>query len=213
MEKSITHILKIGQQQYMDLLLNEGELYFDTVESFKKIDLNSERYDKHEGAIEIEQITWLKIQTETGQTLEFSYDASNNILSSAFLLTHEDIKKGNIFCCTGITLESKENFYKLDNRFQDFGDTVVLITNPNEFFSRIENELKRRKIEYLIRYVTYYNPKEYEGKLTIFHKIQSLSYQQEIRIWVENYTGEPFQLYIGSLSDIAVKFKLEEVIA
>lgn len=212
MEKSVSHVLKIGDQEYMDLLLNIGELFFDTVESFNKKDANSERYDSHEGAIEIEQITWLKLQLETGATLELSRDSQQNKLSSAFILTHEDSIKGNIFCCTCITPDTKENFKNLDIRFQSFGDTIILINNPNLFFKRIEDELKRRKIDYKIRYVTYYNPTEYRGELTIFHKKDLHSYQNEIRIWVDNESGEPFKLHIGSISDIAQKFKMKDII-
>ena len=55
MEKEVHKIIKVGRQEYMEAFLNTGEMFFDTVKSFKKQDLNQERFDEFEGTEDIKQ--------------------------------------------------------------------------------------------------------------------------------------------------------------
>src|SRR3954469_10891214 len=104
MEKDVHLIIKVGQIKFINSLYYSGEMYFDTVESFNKKDANQERFDIHEGAIEIEQVKWIKLKSESGQEFEFSRDNPKHIkLLSAFKITHEESAKGNIFSCTAVT--------------------------------------------------------------------------------------------------------------
>lgn len=213
MKKTVLKVIKIGKQEYMDNFLLTGELYFDTVMSFIKKDENQERYDDHEGAEDIKQVNWIKLHSEDGKVIEFSRADSKLIkLSSAYFLTHSATINGNVFCCSAVTPDTINNFKNLDPRFKEFGDTIILIGNPNIFFDRIESELNRRKYEFEIGFVHYYDPKEEERPLSIFNKKISLSYQNEIRILIKNDTSRPIKVHIGPIKDIAVKFKMDDIL-
>ncbi|HEX7410774.1 MAG TPA: hypothetical protein VF298_01405, partial [Bacteroidales bacterium] len=103
MEKKVLTIIKVGKLKYMEPFLKTGEMYFDTVESFAKKDANQERFDQLEGAIELEQVNWIKLQAEDGKTFEFSRtNPKHNRISSAFLFTHVDTTVGNIYSCSAV---------------------------------------------------------------------------------------------------------------
>jgi hypothetical protein len=213
MEKAILKVIKIGMFEHMESFLNNGEMFFDTVTAFKKKDSNQERYDELEGADEIKQINWIKIQAKNGEIFELSKSNPKLIkLSSAFLLTEYDAIKGNIYSCCVVTPDTIGSFKKLDPRFKKFGDTLVLIENPKVFFDRVEKELLRRNFEFEIGLISYYNPKKEEIPLSIYNKKSSLSYQNEARIWIKSTLSSPFKIHIGSIKDIAVKFRLDDLI-
>jgi len=212
MEKEVLSIIKIGAHKFMETFFYEGEMYFDTVDSFRKKDINQERFDTHEGATEIEQINWMKLRAEDGKEFEFSKNNPNHIhLSSAYLLIHGDSEQGNIYSCTAVTYDTIENFKILDTRFRSFGDVVIIIQNPREFINRVTTELKRRNYDHLIRLVNYYEPTEMSSYLSVFEKKSLHSYQNEIRIWIKNFEGKPIKIHIGSIKDIACRFKMEEL--
>lgn len=193
----------------MDSFFNKGEMYFDTVESFRKKDENNERYDLHESSIDIEQVSWIKVQAENGQIFEFSKTLPDTMhFAAAYKLSYDYSMKGNIYSCTAITKDTLEQFKSLDPRFRFFGDTLILIENPNKFFDRIENELKRQNYDFESALVNYYNPKEKTGMLSVFDKKDIHAYQNEIRIWVRNDDGNPIKIFIGSIKDIASRFKI-----
>ena len=213
MERKILKFIKVGREEHMNSFIKKGEMYFDTVESFIRKDKNQDRFDDHEGAVDIKQVDWIKIQTENGDTIEFSKTNNELIkLSSAYVLTHSDSKKGNIYCCSAITPETKESFKNLDKRFRKFGDTLILIEKPKIFLDRVEKELNRQNFNFEIGLVHYYDPKKEERPLSIFNKKNSLSYQNEARIWIKNSSLSPIKIYIGPINDFVLKFKVDELI-
>lgn len=213
MEKAVYKIIKIGKVEFMDSFLMKGEMYFNTVDSFMKEDENQERFDDHEGADDIEQVNWIKLQSESGDVFEYSKTNPSMIkLSSAYALTHIDLKKGNIYSCSAVTPDTLESFRKLDSRFKKLGDTLILIKKPKIFFERVEQELNRKKYEYEMGLVHYYNPKKVNGPLLVFNKKKSLSYQNEARIWIKNDSSGPIKIYIGPIKDIAVKIRVNDLI-
>ncbi len=217
-EKAIQRMIKFGRADHMAALLNHGEVYLNTVGWFRQADANAERYDNMEGASEIDQVTWIKLQDEEGNVFEFSrpedprHTPKHGRLRSAHVLTHSDGFKGNIFSCTGIEVGEGSKFKRLDSRFGQFGDAAILIENPNQFLNRVEEALRSLGLEYLLSPVTYYDPNSFVGKLGPFMKKDMHAYQHEVRIWVKSDADEPIRLQVGSLRDIAVGFKLDGIL-
>jgi hypothetical protein len=212
MEKTVQKIIKVGKLEFMESFLQKGEMYFDTVESFAIKDANQEKYDNLEGATEINQVNWIKLQAENGKTIELSKINPKHVkLASAYLITHDEKTIGNIYSCSAVTPETINNFKKLDPRFKNFGDTIILIENPNEFLNRVKEELKGKNYKYTIGLVNYYDPDTFNGPLTVFSKKNKLAYQNELRILIYNKNNEPIKIYIGSIKDIACKFKIEDL--
>lgn len=88
-------------------------------------------------------------------------------------------------------------------QIQSFGDSVLLIMNPNIFLSRIHKELDRLGFQnHRSDKITYYE-NNYSGDITPFMKNEKFKHQSEFRIFVPNEKQEPIRLNIGSLHDIA----------
>lgn len=209
MEKTVSRIVKIGELKHMKSFYENGDMCFNTVECFNKWDKNKERYDTTEGADEINQIDWLKIVSENGETFEFlKTDKSLHRLKSSFISKFSDDNKGNIFSCVGINPENLNNFQKLNPKFLSFGDTLVLITKPSIFFDKVSGALRKKGFEFEIGYVTYYSVDSINGKWNVFSKLKNLEYQSEIRIWIKSEIKERLILNIGSIKDISKIFSI-----
>lgn len=215
--KDIRYILKIGAEPYMRAFLDRGEMYFNTVDWFRQIEMNRERFDRNEGASSIKQLMGIKLRAEDGQEFFFSkseyprHEASHGKLASANWITHEERPKGNIYSCVGVGVNESGVLGddEIDPRFKEFGDVVVFIANPNIFLTRVETAIKSHGLRYRLGPVKYYDPDAYEGELNPHCKKISHAYQKEIRIWIENDTNEPIKLEVGSIRDIARGFKFE----
>lgn len=125
--------------------------------------------------------------------------------------------KGNIFCLYGVESDrldlserSKQNI-GFNGFSKEFGDTALLIHNPKKYFSRIEDKLQGLKIEYNFAPVNYFDPNIYKGELSPFYKSNKYKDQNEVRLWIPNNSDNPFQFYIGDITDISVKIPVTDL--
>jgi len=206
-------IIKVGRLEHIKAMYCEGEVFFNTINYFKQTEKNDARFDKLEGATMIDQIKNMKVQMPDGNILNFSRNRGDSIkLRHAYLIEHADEKKGNIFCCTAITTTNLDSFKKINPKFREFGDSVLLIENPNRFLERIEAELNKLSLPFHLGLTSYYNKHEAVGQLHIFSKSDEYSYQSEIRIWVQNQMEEPIKIKIGPLIEYSAIFSMDELL-
>jgi hypothetical protein len=114
-----------------------------------------------------------------------------------------------IFCCTGIHYRDLETMkgMKLDQRFREFGNRVIVVTDFKQFIDRITKaannigaELEHRRVEY--------KKSETLVGLTPFNKLDKFSWQYEYRFILElpesnsQIKDKTFILDIGNISDI-----------
>jgi hypothetical protein len=97
MEKLITKIIKIGQYQFMQSLRNKGEVYFNTVDFFKKADNNKERFDAYETAMDIDQVEWIKLEDETGKIYNLSTEKGKEYTYQMLIWLHIMIQLNGMF--------------------------------------------------------------------------------------------------------------------
>jgi hypothetical protein len=214
MQRDVLLILKIGKFAHMKALLEKGEMCFNPVREFCKHDLNSARYDIYEGASSVNQVDWIKIQTDEGLTFEFGktpHGSTMGKLRHANLLAYEGNPKGCIFSCVGVSRDSLQELKNLDPRFLSFGDTLVAIKRPDLFFERLLSKLDEEKLQYEHGYVSYFSKESANGKLGVFSKPDTLAYQHEVRIWLKTSVDQRIILPIGSLTDIASMFKISQM--
>lgn len=202
----INLFIKFGDSMYLERLMNQGEIYLNTVEWFKMYETNKERKDTDEGIIQIEQIKKIIIKIEDGPEITFSKDSQINQLSDARLKMWYDKPLGNIYSLFAISRNIDEKLIstEINPRNTELGDSFLIIHNANEFLTRVVTKLNQ--LNYIFRYgmVSYYDLYKHSGELGIFHKPQSYAHQREFRIHVENTDGKPIVFQIGSIKDIAV---------
>lgn len=114
-------------------------------------------------------------------------DDLRSVMKSAFYIDQERYQFYKVYCMYGLTyIPSEKKFEKPDQRLSEFGNTAVIIYNPNEFLRRILLGLERQfgdNVNFRLDEVHYYPP-DYYGELDEFCKEESYSWQNELRIRV-----------------------------
>lgn len=72
---SIAYLIKISKKNHIDSLRNDGLVYMNTINHFKKVEGNEERRDENEGIDRIEQVTWIKLKSKDGKEIELRKDS------------------------------------------------------------------------------------------------------------------------------------------
>jgi TPR repeat protein len=114
-----------------------------------------------------------------------------------------------IYCLFALEYdESKDCFVKPDAKMRDFGDTAVVITDPDEFLKRVINAVKQRfcDIDYYLafRRVSYDVDLDSSDVYNEFHKTKAYADQKEFRIALDLTEGHIDKQTLDSATDFAV---------
>jgi hypothetical protein len=200
--------IKIGEEKHIDILQQKGHLYCNTIRYFRTVKNDGLRGDTNEGKAYLKQLKNFEIRHQgraigVAPNAQLYYDHPDDI--------------GNIFCIYGVKTKLIDLSIKAIQRVRieeeavGFGKAALLIYNLPEFIARIENSLKELGKEFNISPVHYYDSKTYEGELSPFFKDSRYSYQNEFRLWIPNKVEQPFEFYIGDISDISQKLPIAEI--
>ncbi len=210
MSKTVDYFsfIRVSDEQYIDSLQKEGHIYCNTIRYFRSLENSARKGDVNEGKAYLKQV-------ESAQILVNGKKVA--VASKAQLyLDHQD-DKGNIYCLYGVKTElvnlTKKALQKIkiEDFSDDFGKSVLLIHDPSEFISRINQALLNLGKDYNFFPVNYYNPLEYQGELSPFYKAIEYSHQNEVRLWIPNKKEEPFEFFIGDISDISYKINVGDL--
>ncbi|WP_320034785.1 hypothetical protein [Halarcobacter sp.] len=191
----ITHLIKFGKKKYMEQLLEKGTIYMNRL-SYYRENSNEEIGDRFEGAIYNCPISKTKTFINEKYFRNDLVDGSSKVLN----LNQNPF----LYCMYGNFVKEKKQFknvLEIDDKNIKFGDSIVIIDNPQEFMNRILNRCP--KLTYhKIRYI---NENEYLGKMDYFTKYEKYKHQQEFRLAYldEESDKKDFTFDIGSISDIA----------
>ena len=210
MENHLYFLIKFGSKENIIDLQKTGKVFLNTISYFKNLELNKERGDNYEGIERIEQVNYLEIQVGN-RKIQFDAKGAKNILRSAQYRIEPKIVDGNIYSLYAVTTESLTISNRLDDRLIEFGNCLLIITNPTVFLEKLFNSIYEEG--YRIKYgpVTYYNENTYNGDLGIFYKPDRFEHQNEYRILVENFIEKPLIFEIGSIEDISELVMIEEL--
>ena len=157
------------------------------------------------------------------------------VMKDCFYIEQNLFQYCKVFCMYGLTYLIPDQCYeKPDERLREFGDTAVIIMNPNEFLNRVIRGLNRQygdNVNFRLDEIHYYPP-DYYGPLDEFCKSSSYAWQNEMRIRVALLNPENFiidaegrkrkQLIqntdsiivdIGNIKDISVQIPVEDLIS
>ena len=191
-------LLKCGDYEFMHSLLTKGEVFLNSIDSYKTIQ-DKEIGDDWENINSVRQAESISICDNNKN--EWKQIASNIPVRS------NNRSFGNVYCMYGVRFNhfQKEPFLHIvpTKVTRKFGDTMVMIFNPVEFINRIKTQLTKLELSIEFRFVQYYNEKEIDGDVTVFSKRNLFSHQSEFRIFVENIENKSITVAIGSIEDIA----------
>jgi hypothetical protein len=150
------------------------------------------RGDPHDGIATLHRGSHAEIYTQDGTkipvattewTLRIPPDASDTI---------------NVFCMYALRASSSP----VPERVIEFGDSALVITNPQEFMDRVLSHLRDNNIQGnadLVEYV----PNDYAGEIGPFRKLETFRWQSEWRLVCYAGPSGPRTLSLGPLEDIA----------
>ncbi|MFH2142616.1 MAG: hypothetical protein ABIJ97_09355 [Bacteroidota bacterium] len=206
--ETVLGLIKIGEAKYQKSLFEKGEIYMQTQEYFRKLEDEEGRGDQYEGADNIEQIKWLKLSDGTKE-FEFSMEAGN--LNKANHFSRFDDFYSNIYSMIGVCAMDINKDNPIPESNGKLGDFFIFIYNVKEFIKRIKSKLDSMNSDYTWGWVNYYDECKYEGELTLLHKPEKFKDQREVRFIVHSDVNKPLVFEIGSLADITMPFRIEDL--
>jgi hypothetical protein len=204
MEHTIKLFLKLGSEENILDLFENGTIYINTIEYFRKVEDEELRGDKYEGISRI-------INSFPGSFKIPGIDREFNYIKMHLREAHK-VVIGNIYSLYAISSKGFPNplDFEFDKRNLRFGTHGVMIKNLSLFFNKIEDELKKKNLKFNHGFVEYYNKEEVNREISLFEKPLEFEYQKEFRFYVENNKVKPIKIQIGNMKDYADMFKIED---
>ena len=141
----------------------------------------------------------------------YSQDADGNIEADGILGLIDMLKlREKVFCLAAIEYdESKNCFIRPSAKLRDFGDYAVVITDVDEFLSRVRTAVKKLcekdNADYWMAYkrVQYGIDMSQQFQYNEFRKSESYSWQKEFRIAIDFSEGKFSSAILDNLTDFA----------
>jgi hypothetical protein len=198
-------LMKYGSKNHMNSFLENGQICMNSMSYFHEIEGDHLRHDPYEGLVSIKQMKngILKIlNPETGEHEEVA-----TITKATIRESNSNIEYLNLFCMFAVDIEGHSSLRfseYVDKRvWKDFGDSLVIISDLDEFISRIKIAAEGKGIHVKFGLVHYKDFDTYEGDIGPFIKSHKYSYQNEARFVAFNEKSERLFLNIGPIKDIA----------
>ena len=158
-----------------------------------------------------------------------------NVITNAWYIDVNLFPYLKVYCLYRLTYNvSLKQFERPDGRLKDFGDTAVIIHNPDEFLNRVLWRLYERygdNVNFNVREVSYFDISRDYGDFDVFCKTTFYEWQKELRITVGLLDGSksiiegngrllkpliqgvsPLTLDVGCIRDIATPISTDDFI-
>ena len=201
MKKELLGLVKFGSREHMEDFRRNGTMYMNTVEYFRVLEGRGHVGDEDEGlqsCYQSDRIN-LKITKSDGESIVLSRE---NGLTGQILTRNNAVNGQNIFCMYAFLDSGVKPV--VDERNLIFGDTYVCITSCTSFLERIDTAAKKAKVKIYKSLVEYVQRDNHNGKMGIFKKFVTHSYQNEYRFVLSHGSSVPYTLSLGDISDITI---------
>ena len=160
-------LIKIGRKEHIECLYDDGFLYMNDLPYFWKVEDEEVRGDPHDGIATLHRGTKATVKKD-GVELPIT------VIAWDLRLHPDNADEINIFSMYAL----RPSTTPIDDRVLKFGDTALILTQPQEFMNRILTVLKDQDIHGEAELVTYV-PDDYTGEVGPFRKLQRFSWQAE----------------------------------
>lgn len=191
-------LIKFGSYEHLMQLQDEGLLYMNYLPYFWEIEDGELRGDPFDGVS----------RTERGHKVTIG---SDKIIGGKWIMRMHppEPKKINIFSMYALQPHIEESF-PVDRMNFRFGEHALVLINNDEFLRRLELYLNSQEISFNADLVKYVND-DHTGEVGEFRKLKCFAYQFEWRLVCFDGPGEPWKIRIGSIKDISVIVRSDEV--
>lgn len=231
--------VKITDKQWADKL-QEGSVFMRSLHEYgswsaiQRIQ-NSDKLMKDGVQGDVSEGIVRRVNPKVGDEFFNRFDPEiRAVMKDCMYIDEDRYQYYKVYCMYGLTyLIDEQKYEKPDSRLKEFGDTAVIILDPNEFMRRLVRGLSQQfgdNINLRLDEVHYYPP-DYYGDLDEFCKLSSYAWQNEMRIRValldEKNTivgadglirkqliqnTDPITIEIGDISDITVQISVQDLI-
>lgn len=201
--------LKVGSYENIKNLYEKGEVYLNTLRSFRDAE-NQEIRDEMEGTIRlVDEMTYLEISPQGKDAkIIMTTNGQRGIQLKRSVLNAKDIK-GNAYCLYSASADLHERIDRVDSRVKKFGEAFIVVYGVNIFIERVANALLQEGFDADYKFVEYYDPETYPGRISPFHKPKYFQHQNEYRFYINNPAEEAVKVFIGPLGDIAEMYMID----
>ncbi|MEH6658133.1 hypothetical protein [Leeuwenhoekiella marinoflava] len=205
-EHTIKLFIKFGKSEHIKELYENGTVFLNSIQYFRKLEDNGVRGDIYEGISKLHNLP-------AGDFEIKSLNYKGKYISMQIRESYDEVL-GNIFSLYAVSSHGFPNplEFKIDERNADFGSHCLMIKNLPLFFERIEKAIKDLGHKFRHGFVKYYDADKTNGEVTLFQKPMKYEHQKEFRFYVQRKSTKPLTLNIGSLKDIAEIHETGELI-
>lgn len=198
--------IKFGSEENITQLYEQGLIYMNSKEFFRKVEDKELRGDAFEG---------IKSIKNSGPG-KFRIDSINHTVNYINLQIKQPWGKvyGNIYSLFCISLETTPNLFefKMDERVINFGSHCLLIPDSDGFINLVSRKAKEEGYNLDFGLVNYFEKSKFSGEISPFDKPNEFLYQKEYRFYLERIGTSPISFKIGSLKDKSKIMKTEDVL-
>lgn len=205
-------LIKFGQKEHLENLMTNGKMRFGAIDEFSQ-SKEKERGDKFEGAINIENGQFSKIEFNHPDIGRGSFTPAPNTLGTIIHFTDDPY-----YCFSSYALTSEcfvdTDSHKIDGRMSEFGEYALVIKEPIIFLEQVKKKLKDLNLKFAYKLTEYKDYKQ-EGAFAInlFSKTDDLQHQFEHRILIQSEKREKeIFLEIGSIKDFCFLSRTDEML-
>jgi len=235
MNRIIFSVKVCEKEKYREDFL-DGNLHMNTLGYFRRYEDSREGNvgDPHEAAVWVLQpgqfTMTINVNEPLGLIREFTIPAED--IAAPTILQYEGHNNLNLFCMYAVhdgefTSASEQDFERfveaqmLRPEVDGLGDFAAIIVKTKDFqdrvFHALRQALQRDGLRYMAGLVSYYDPATFHGQFdedrAVFNKRSTFAHQREYRFALDRGSnkGEAIKLSVGSLRDICIACRTEEV--
>jgi hypothetical protein len=193
--------LKVGKEDNIRKLYEYGELYFEKISYFQKLEGDLFRGDPDEGIWRVSQAAKTKIgaQVEDGKD-QMSWIGPGEGLIGQIKMGFPDIGEIGISCFSKARL--KDEMILVNENMRQLGTHAIAFYNSKIFIERIIAYAKENEFDFQLEKVEYVDRETYSGPMGIFRKFKEYELQNEIRFVIYNMRA-PLTMTLGTFKGIS----------
>lgn len=197
--------LKFGSEENIIDLYENGTIFMNSREYFRKIEDKELRGDSYEGVKQIKNYG----------AGSFLIPQINHVVNyqNIHLPIHFGEVWGNIYSVYAIDKQTTPEMFnfKMDERNINFGTHCLVIKDPNLFINEMIEKFIFLNFKYYLNFVKYFDKKSFNGALSVFDKPIEFKYQKEFRFYVERVGIDPLKFHLNNIKSYTEIYKSEQI--
>ena len=193
-------LTKIHKAEFIEDMYENEYLFFNSLKEFRSDSKDrSGRLDPLELNLKNMQLTTLTISKDDKEI------HLHKVFQSFKGRYMEHLSEPKINCCSlhWMEIEPEHPPVTFSDKLLGMGDKALLIYDWKKFFEILDQSIENIGLEYSRKKVEYYNPKTFNGDISLHHKNEEFDWQNEYRILIAPTDNKPLNIPLKGLKEIS----------